>query len=97
MQTCGPENEPVAYIYTSCMLQCFFQTFFPFIIVYEQGAMGIGGPVSVVYPVESPGGYQLYGRALPTWQTWGKGKDFAPERPWILLPFDQVLSNKFFF
>jgi urea carboxylase len=52
--------------------------------------MGIGGPVSVVYPVESPGGYQLYGRALPTWQTWGKGKDFEPERPWILLPFDQV-------
>lgn len=52
--------------------------------------MGIGGPVSVVYPVESPGGYQLYGRALPTWQTWGKGNDFEPERPWILLPFDQV-------
>lgn len=60
------------------------------ILIIEQGAMGIGGPVSVVYPVESPGGYQLYGRALPTWQTWGKSKDFEPERPWILLPFDQV-------
>ncbi|KAH0588530.1 hypothetical protein H2248_004362 [Termitomyces sp. 'cryptogamus'] len=58
--------------------------------ITPRGAIGIAGPVAAIYPVESPGGYQLYGRTLPTWQTWGKGKDFSPERPWFLQPFDQV-------
>ncbi|KAF9076878.1 allophanate hydrolase subunit 2-domain-containing protein [Rhodocollybia butyracea] len=55
-----------------------------------RGAIGIAGMVSAIYPVESPGGYQLYGRTLPAWQTWGRGADFAPDRPWILQPFDQI-------
>ena len=55
-----------------------------------QGAIGIAGVVAAIYPVESPGGYQLYGRTLPPWQTWGKGRDFAPDTPWLLRPFDQV-------
>jgi len=55
------------------------------------GAVGIAGPVAAIYPVVSPGGYQLFGRTLPAWQTWGKGQDFAPDRPWLLHPFDQVL------
>ncbi|KIK67913.1 hypothetical protein GYMLUDRAFT_54638 [Collybiopsis luxurians FD-317 M1] len=55
-----------------------------------RGAVGIAGVVSAIYPVESPGGYQLYGRTLPAWQTWGRGRDFAPDRPWILQPFDQI-------
>ncbi|KAG6373685.1 allophanate hydrolase subunit 2-domain-containing protein [Boletus reticuloceps] len=54
------------------------------------GAVGIAGPVAAIYPVVSPGGYQLFGRTLPAWQTWGKGADFNPERPWLLRPFDQV-------
>lgn len=55
------------------------------------GAVGIAGPVAAIYPVVSPGGYQLFGRTLPAWQTWGKGPDFASDRPWLLQPFDQVL------
>ncbi|KAG6917630.1 hypothetical protein DXG01_001737 [Tephrocybe rancida] len=38
----------------------------PFLV---PGAIGIAGPVAAIYPVESPGGYQLYGRTLPAWQT----------------------------
>ncbi|KAI0808367.1 urea carboxylase [Fomes fomentarius] len=55
-----------------------------------RGAIGIAGLVAAIYPIESPGGYQLYGRTLPPWQTWGKGRDFAPDSPWFLRPFDQV-------
>ncbi|KDQ58291.1 hypothetical protein JAAARDRAFT_193705 [Jaapia argillacea MUCL 33604] len=55
-----------------------------------RGAIGIAGLVTAIYPIESPGGYQLYGRTLPAWETWGKGKDFEPSRPWLLQPFDQV-------
>ncbi|KAG2155228.1 allophanate hydrolase subunit 2-domain-containing protein [Suillus bovinus] len=57
------------------------------------GAVGIAGPVAAIYPVVSPGGYQLFGRTLPAWQTWGKGPDFASDRPWLLQPFDQVLFD----
>ncbi|KAI5119239.1 hypothetical protein M0805_008790 [Coniferiporia weirii] len=56
-----------------------------------RGAVGIAGPTAAIYPVESPGGYQLFGRTLPTWQAWGKGPNFAPDRPWLLEPFDQVV------
>ncbi|KAF8808826.1 hypothetical protein BYT27DRAFT_6537908 [Phlegmacium glaucopus] len=55
-----------------------------------RGSIGIAGPVAAIYPIESPGGYQLYGRTLPTWQTWGKGNDFLPTKPWLLEAFDQV-------
>lgn len=55
-----------------------------------QGAVGIAGLVAAIYPVESPGGYQLFGRTLPTWQPWGKGPNFTPDKPWVLEPFDQV-------
>ncbi|KAI0925356.1 hypothetical protein AcV7_005625 [Taiwanofungus camphoratus] len=56
-----------------------------------RGAVGIAGLVAAIYPIESPGGYQLYGRTLPPWQTWGKGHDFGPDKPWLLQPFDQVV------
>ncbi|TFK35167.1 allophanate hydrolase subunit 2-domain-containing protein [Crucibulum laeve] len=55
-----------------------------------RGAIGIAGPVSAIYPIESPGGYQLFGRTLPGWQTWGNGPNFHPDRPWLLQAFDQV-------
>ncbi|KAJ3754406.1 urea carboxylase [Lentinula raphanica] len=55
-----------------------------------RGAVGIAGLVSAIYPVESPGGYQLYGRTLPSWQTWGKGSNFSVDHPWLLQPFDQI-------
>ncbi|EPQ53370.1 hypothetical protein GLOTRDRAFT_117321 [Gloeophyllum trabeum ATCC 11539] len=56
-----------------------------------RGAIGIAGLVAAIYPIESPGGYQLYGRTLPVWQTWGRGRDFSAARPWLLEPFDQVV------
>ncbi|KAI0046085.1 urea carboxylase [Auriscalpium vulgare] len=55
-----------------------------------RGAIGIAGLVAAIYPIESPGGYQLYGRTLPSWNTWGKGAEFSPDKPWLLEPFDQV-------
>lgn len=55
-----------------------------------QGAIGIAGLVAAIYPIASPGGYQLFGRTLPPWQTWGKGYDFSLDKPWLLQPFDQV-------
>src|SRR5881396_239325 len=30
-----------------------------------EGAVGIGGPCVAIYPVQSPGGYQLFGRTIP--------------------------------
>jgi len=59
-----------------------------------RGAIGIAGVVAAIYPVESPGGYQLYGRTLPAWQNWGAGPDFTPDRPWLLQPFDQVVFEE---
>ena len=56
----------------------------------RQGAIGIAGVVAAIYPIESPGGYQLYGRTIPGWHTWSKGKNFTAERPWLLNPFDQI-------
>ncbi|KAJ7304851.1 allophanate hydrolase subunit 2-domain-containing protein [Mycena albidolilacea] len=55
-----------------------------------RGAVGIAGVVAAIYPAVSPGGYMLFGRTLPAWQQWGKGPNFAPDRPWLLQPFDQV-------
>jgi allophanate hydrolase subunit 1 len=58
-----------------------------------QGAVGIAGVVAAIYPIESPGGYQLYGRTMPVWHTWSRGKGFTLKKPWLLQPFDQVMRN----
>ncbi|KAG7087251.1 hypothetical protein E1B28_013232 [Marasmius oreades] len=55
-----------------------------------RGAIGIAGVVAAIYPIESPGGYQLYGRTLPGWSTWGQGEDFHSDKPWFFESFDQV-------
>ena len=36
-----------------------------------EGAVGMGGPCVVLYPMEAPGGYQLFGRTLPLRRTDG--------------------------
>ncbi|KAN0078402.1 hypothetical protein V8E55_010459 [Tylopilus felleus] len=45
-----------------------------------------------------PGGYQLFGRTLPAWQTWCIGPDFSRERPWLLTrycdPFRGVVYTR---
>ena len=35
-------------------------------------------------------GYQLVGRTLPIWNTFGRVKPFTPQTPWLLRFFDQV-------
>lgn len=55
-----------------------------------QGTVGIGGSYMCIYPMDSPGGYQLVGRTLPIWNTFGRTKAFTAEKPWLLEFFDQV-------
>lgn len=54
-----------------------------------EGAVGIGGAYICIYPMESPGGYQLVGRTLPIWNTWQTTPAFA-EAPWLLRFFDRI-------
>lgn len=56
----------------------------------EEGTVGIGGSYMCIYPMDSPGGYQLVGRTLPIWNTFGRAGPFSPSKPWLLQYFDQV-------
>ena len=42
-----------------------------------EGAVGLGGQYLCIYPMESPGGYQLVGRTLPIW-------DKSEAKPWFV-------------
>ncbi|WVR06187.1 urea carboxylase [Kwoniella sp. DSM 27419] len=53
-----------------------------------EGTVGLGGPLVVIYPLESPGGYQIWGRTLPTWDAYASKPHF--EHPWLLREFDQI-------
>jgi len=54
-----------------------------------EGAVGIGGSYICIYPMKSPGGYQLVGRTLSIWNTWQTAPAFA-EAPWLLRLFDRI-------
>lgn len=54
-----------------------------------EGTVGLGGAFLCIYPMESPGGYQLVGRTLPIWNTWQTSKSFE-EAPWLLRHFDKI-------
>ncbi|XP_064633098.1 uncharacterized protein LOC135491275 [Lineus longissimus] len=58
------------------------------------GTVGLGGSLSAIYPLESPGGYQMYGRTIPTWDTFGSVSPFTPHQPWLLNLFDKVTFYK---
>eukprot|EP00170_Pyropia_yezoensis_P004634 contig_18893_g4647 len=62
-----------------------------------EGAVGIGGAYMCIYGTESPGGYQLVGRTLPIWDTYGKVPESArgapPSVPWLLRFFDRVVFD----
>jgi urea carboxylase len=62
----------------------------------QEGTVGLGGAYMCIYPMDSPGGYQLVGRTLPIWNTWGKTAPgiFSPDRPWMLEMFDQIRYYK---
>lgn len=53
------------------------------------GAVGIGGSFLSIYPIESPGGYQLIGRTVPIWNRHQLGSAFK-DSPWLLRPFDRI-------
>lgn len=53
------------------------------------GAVGLGGSYICIYPMDSPGGYQLIGRTLPIWDTFQKLPNFR-EAPWLLRIFDRI-------
>jgi urea carboxylase len=54
-----------------------------------EGALGLGGPCFAIYPVESPGGYQLVGRSLPIFDLHARNSAFR-DNPLLLRPGDRV-------
>eukprot|EP00929_Paragymnodinium_shiwhaense_P024895 TRINITY_DN15193_c1_g1_i4.p1 TRINITY_DN15193_c1_g1~~TRINITY_DN15193_c1_g1_i4.p1 ORF type:complete len:1528 (+),score=301.75 TRINITY_DN15193_c1_g1_i4:80-4663(+) len=55
------------------------------------GAVGIGGPYLAIYPIECPGGYQLFGRTIPTWESFSTRQPFTKAQPWLLNAFDVLV------
>ncbi len=58
-----------------------------------EGAVGLGGPCYAIYPVESAGGYQLFGRSLPVYDLRARNKAFR-ENPLLLRPGDRVSFHR---
>jgi hypothetical protein len=54
-----------------------------------EGALGLGGPCFAIYPVESPGGYQLLGRTLRIWDLERRNEGFG-DSPFLLRPGDRI-------
>jgi urea carboxylase len=58
-----------------------------------EGAVGLGGPCYAIYPVESAGGYQLFGRSLPVYDLQARNAAFR-ENPLLLAPGDRVTFHR---
>lgn len=54
------------------------------------GTVGLGGMYMCIYTMESPGGYQLVGRTIPTWDKLCLNSHSTAGEPWLLRPFDVV-------
>ena len=54
-----------------------------------EGGVGIGGPCVAVYPVPSPGGYQLFGRTVPVYDLEQRNPAFS-DNPILLRPGDRI-------
>ena len=52
--------------------------------------VGIGGAYMCIYGMEGPGGYQLLGRTVQVWNSYGQTRDFRDGKPWLLRFFDQI-------
>ncbi|MCH3964852.1 MAG: urea carboxylase [Clostridium sp.] len=55
-----------------------------------ENAVGIGGAYMGIYGMEGPGGYQLVGRTIQTWNPIRTTKSFKEGKPWLLNFFDQI-------
>ena len=54
-----------------------------------EGAFAIGGPIVVIYPIESPGGYQLLGRSIPIYDLKQRNPVFK-KNPVLFQPADRL-------
>jgi len=55
-----------------------------------KGTIGMGGAATAIYPVDGPGGYQLFARTpVPIWDMQQKLKPFR-EAPYLLRPTDRM-------
>lgn len=54
-----------------------------------EGAVGIGGRCVAIFPVESPGSFQLFGRTVPVYDPHGR-HDIFRDDPFLVRPGDQV-------
>ncbi|KAL9097724.1 MAG: hypothetical protein Q9165_000050 [Trypethelium subeluteriae] len=52
------------------------------------GTVGWAGSCMSIYPVDSPGGYQMTGRTIPIFDLYGAKPGFAKNRPWLFRDFD---------
>lgn len=55
-----------------------------------ENAVGIGGAYLGIYGMEGPGGYQIFGRTVQTWNPLMSTKSFKEGKPWLLDFFDQI-------
>lgn len=54
-----------------------------------EGAVGVGGPCVAIYPVESAGGYQLFGRTIPIYDIAQRNAAFQ-DNPLLLRAGDRI-------
>jgi len=58
-----------------------------------EGAVGVGGPCIAIYPVESAGGYQLFGRTIPIYDVRQRNAVFA-DSPLFMRPGDRIQFHR---
>lgn len=66
------------------------QKYNPTRVYTPSGSVGLGGSLVAIYPVASPGGYQLMGRTLGGWDGAGNRPGFSAERPWLFNHLDLI-------
>ncbi|KAL2351385.1 allophanate hydrolase subunit 2-domain-containing protein [Cryomyces antarcticus] len=59
-----------------------------------EGSVSWGGSCCSIYPVDSPGGYQMTGRTVPCFDLLGFKHGFAPTRPWLFQDFDLLTFHQ---
>lgn len=55
-----------------------------------EGTVSWGGSCMSIYPVDSPGGYQMTGRTIPIFDALGWKSGFSPSRPYLFQDFDLI-------
>lgn len=58
-----------------------------------EGTVGMGGPCVVIYPIESPGSYQLFGRTLPIFDLHHRVSVFSDDSI-LFRPGDRVIFER---